>query len=196
MRVFEVACGNVEKGAPVVSSVAGNGFGWCEIGPWCAGSGCDGAWAWGVWVDTRDVEWCVNLKCWRLTEKCSVGPVSNIGVGVGVVGVGPWIGAECGRVLCGVGITWDVVHVVGAVGLVCGGVGHDGIELYQGNIIIRLDSNCINSLSGFSSLLSNRALLPKRDRSRSSHMGINGCSSSNELSAQHVWPHQRTIKRK
>ena len=33
MRVFEVACGNVEKGAPVVSSVAGNGFGWCEIGP-------------------------------------------------------------------------------------------------------------------------------------------------------------------
>ena len=49
---------------------------------------------------------------------------------------------------------------------------------------------------GLSSLLSNRALLPKWERGRSSHMGINGCSSSNELDARHVKFHQTTVKRK
>jgi hypothetical protein len=49
---------------------------------------------------------------------------------------------------------------------------------------------------GLNSLLSNRALLPKWQRGRSSHMGINGCSSSNELDARHVKLHQTTVKRK
>ena len=53
-------------------------------------------------------------------------------------------GAECGRAVCGVGTTWDVVHVggavgEGAVGLACGRVGHDGIELGQGNIAERIE---------------------------------------------------------
>ena len=33
-------------------------------------------------------------------------------------------------------------------------------------------------------------VFPKRDRSRSSHMDWNSCSSSNEIDAQNVWPHQ------
>ena len=49
---------------------------------------------------------------------------------------------------------------------------------------------------GLSSLLSNRALLPKWQRGRSSHMGINGCSSSNELDARHVKLHQTTRQEK
>ena len=51
----------------------------------------------------------------------------------------------------------------------------------------------------FRSVLKSRALLPQGDGSRSSHVDLNSCSSSNELGdlgAQYVQPHQRTIKRK
>ena len=42
------------------------------------------------------------------------------------------------------------------------------------------------TLRGFSSFLKGRALLPQGDGSRSCHVGINSCSNSNELGAQHV----------
>ena len=48
---------------------------------------------------------------------------------------------------------------------------------------------------GFSSILKSRALLPQGDGSRSSHMDWNSCSSSDELGARYVQPHQNTIKR-
>ena len=43
---------------------------------------------------------------------------------------------------------------------------------------------------GFSSFLKSRALLPAGNVVKSSHVGINSCSSSNELHARYVQPHQ------
>ena len=48
----------------------------------------------------------------------------------------------------------------------------------------------------FASLRRGRALLPFGNVVRSCPKAFNGCTSSNELDAQYVWPHQRTIKRK
>ena len=52
------------------------------------------------------------------------------------------------------------------------------------------------TLQGLSSTLDNRALFPKGTEVKSSHMGINGFSSSNELDARYVQLHQKTIKSK
>ena len=49
-------------------------------------------------------------------------------------------------------------------------------------------------LKGLSSILGSRALLPTGTVVNSSHMGINSVSSSIELDARNVQPHQRTIK--
>ena len=43
---------------------------------------------------------------------------------------------------------------------------------------------------GFSSFLKSRALLPAGNVVKSSHVGINSCSGSNELDAGYVQPHQ------
>ena len=51
-------------------------------------------------------------------------------------------------------------------------------------------------LKGPSSTLGNRALLRTGTVVKSSHMGINSVSSSIELDARNVQPHQRTIKSK
>ena len=45
---------------------------------------------------------------------------------------------------------------------------------------------------GLTSILKSRALLPAGKVVKSSRMGINSCSNSNELGAQHVQPHQKT----
>ena len=64
--------------------------------------------------------------------------------------------------------------------------GHGGDQGPNGGLVCDEKETNNIKLRELSSLLSNRALLPKRDRGRSSHMGINGCSSSSELDARNV----------